>query len=87
MIYMSASSILYDLRYVRTALQDHNTHLEQSLATVAAEGMVSGIIERIENASYLSGPDSPTEAGVGQATNVCDCNQCRGTGVGGPSPY
>lgn len=72
MILISAASLLYDLRCIRMALSDHNTHLGATLATLAAADHCDYLIGMIEDVSTLLCTTDPLrtaqEAGVGAAT-------------------
>lgn len=60
MIYMSAASLLYQLRSIRSALRDHNASLAASQDTQFAEFRVNNMILEIEDASYLVSPEERT---------------------------
>jgi len=53
MIYVSAESMIMDLRIVRSLLKSHNTELFATSATLRAEELLGAAIERIEDAQDL----------------------------------
>jgi len=67
MIYMSAATLLYELRSIRTALEEHNKTLCSDPVMEFVAVRVNSMVREIEDATYLQvAPDiPPAEAGLG----------------------
>lgn len=88
MLSIDACSLIYTLRSIRTALDDHNTHLGATLATLSAQAELDQLIGLIEDVSQLlqawpANECSSEEARLGppavQRPGPCSCSTCRGS--------
>lgn len=85
MIYLDASSILLELRSIRTALQHHSTELCHRDLTPALE-LVDNTIKGIENVWYALSPLdwSSAQAGMGSSELRGHSDHGSSTGRCGP---
>lgn len=82
-LYVSAESLIYELRVARSLLRDLNSGLEQTQQSMAVERLVTTMIGVIEDASTLfqvplSDEGSPAEAGVVSDDFEPSCPVCGG---------